>query len=84
MLKTDDDIFVNMVALDGHLAAETAGRKIQGCVKNGPQGAPQPLSVSGVSFRPAHPLFTAGAGYVLSGDLVWPLYLASLQMRIIR
>ncbi len=87
-MKTDDDIFVNVAALSGHLAAPATyslGRRtILGCVKNGPRGAPQPLSASGVHFRPAHPLFTAGAGYVISGQLVQPLYLASLTTRIIR
>jgi Galactosyltransferase len=83
-MKTDDDIFVNVAALTDHLKAENADQKIQGCIKNGPQGAPQPLSVSGVQFRPAHPPFTAGAGYVISGDLVQPLYMASLQMKLIR
>jgi hypothetical protein len=85
-MKTDDDIFVNVAGLSRHLAAQaaTGHSKIHGCVKNGPHGAPQPLSVSGVQFRAAHPPFTAGAGYVLPGRLVLPLYQASLQTKIIR
>ena len=57
---------------------------ITGCVKNGPGGAPQPLAPHGLPFKTVHPLFTAGAGYVLSGDLLGPLYLASLDIKIVR
>ena len=80
MLKTDDDMYVNVPLLRSHLMTEYrgVGRVITGCVKNGPGGAPQPLSPHGVPFKTVHPLFTEGAGYVLTGDLMEPLYRASL------
>ena len=86
VLKTDDDMYVNVPLLRSHLMTEYrgAGRVITGCVKNGPGGAPQPLSPQGVSFKTVHPLFTAGAGYVLSGDLMEALYRASLDIRLVR
>ena len=86
VLKTDDDMYVNVPLLRSHLMTEYrgAGRVITGCVKNGPGGAPQPLSPHGVPFKTVHPLFTAGAGYVLSGDLMEPLYRASLDIGLVR
>jgi len=86
VLKTDDDMYVNVPLLRTHLGTEYPGsaKVITGCVKNGPGGAPQPLQPDGVPFKSVHPLFTAGAGYVVSGDLLEPLYLASLDIRIIR
>ena len=42
------------------------------------------MSPHGVPFKTVHPLFTAGAGYVLSGDLMEPLYRASLDIRLVR
>jgi len=86
VLKTDDDMYVNVPLLLSHLKTEYsgAGQVITGCVKNGPGGAPQPLAPHGLPFKTVHPLFTAGAGYVLSGDLLGPLYLASLDIRLVR
>jgi len=88
VLKTDDDMYVNVPLLTSYLATEYSGvdKVITGCVKNGPGGAPQPLSPhgDGLPFKTVHPLFTAGAGYVLSGDLMEPLYRASLDIRLIR
>ncbi len=56
-----------------------------GCIKNG-AGAPQPIPQSGgprlPSLPPAHPAFTAGAGYLLRGHLAPRLYLASLDLRL--
>jgi len=86
VMKTDDDMYVNVPLLRTHLQTEYSGvsRVITGCVKNGPGGAPQPLAPHGVPFKSVHPLFTAGAGYVLSGDLLEPLYRASLDIRLVR
>ena len=35
-------------------------------------------------FKSVHPLFMAGAGYVLSGDLLVPMFTASLDMALVR
>ena len=44
-MKTDDDMYVNLPLLKSHLqrAHPHPHRVITGCVKNGPQGAPQPI-----------------------------------------
>jgi len=85
LMKTDDDIYVNINRLLEFLEQNHSQSKklIIGCVKNGPEGAPQPISPSGVSFKPFHPPFTAGAGYVISGDLVEQLYRTSLDVRLV-
>ena len=70
-MKTDDDIYLNIPMLTRFLgSAEPRSRVIHGCVKNGPQGSHQPISVSGASFTSVHPPFTAGAGYIISGDII--------------
>jgi len=84
VMKTDDDMFVNINLLRNHLDDQDSERTITGCIKNGPEGAPQPVGGPGASFRSVHPLFTAGAGYILSGDLLEPLYRASLDLKLIR
>ena len=91
VLKTDDDMYVNLPLLETHLLSQYAGQTklITGCVKNGPQGAPQPVAAAGpggpgLPFPTVHPLFTAGAGYVVSGDLVEQLYTASLDTPLVR
>ena len=62
---------------------------ITGCVKNDPNGPMKPLAAGGqaappLPFKSVHPLFMAGAGYVVSGDLLTPLYSASLDIRLVR
>ena len=62
---------------------------ITGCVKNDPNGPMKPLAAGGqaappLPFKSVHPLFMAGAGYVVSGDLLTPLYTASLDIRLVR
>lgn len=86
VMKTDDDMYVNLPLLREHLNKEHPhpSRLITGCVKNGPHGAPQPIGQNGASFLPVHPPFTAGAGYLVSGDLPHLLYRASRQIRIIK
>ena len=111
-MKTDDDIFVNFPLLRSHLQTVHPNPRhvITGCVKNGPNGAPQPIGqqvrgclytmvtfspsvpdpvpdlipTQGAVFHSVHPPFTAGAGYLVSGDLVEPLYRASLNIRLIK
>ena len=46
---------------------------VKGCVKNDPNGPLKPLSANGkpapaLPFKSVHPLFMAGAGYVISGE----------------
>jgi len=86
VMKTDDDMYVNVPLLRSHLkkAHPHPHRVITGCVKNGPQGAPQPIGHNGATFAPVHPPFTAGAGYVLSGDLPGLLFAKSLDLRLIK
>lgn len=87
VMKTDDDMFVNIPLLMSHLDQKySKGNKrvITGCIKNGPNGAPQPVNSAGIKFKPVHPPFTAGAGYVVSGNLIELLYRASLAIKIIR
>jgi len=85
VMKTDDDIYVNLSQLGAFLAGRSnSPRSIYGCVKNGPQGAPQPVNSPGIPFKSVHPLFTAGAGYVLSSDLVPRLNNVAQNIKIIR
>lgn len=86
VMKTDDDMYVNVPLLLDHLhqAHPSPSRTITGCVKNGPQGAPQPIGMEGAVFKPVHPPFTAGAGYLLSGDLPADLYAASRDLHLIK
>ena len=90
VMKTDDDIFVNLDLLLKALHEESSHfEKISGCIKNGPQSAFQPIPAysNDVLFDPsklppAHPAFVAGAGYVLPGSAVQQLYVASLATRM--
>ena len=92
VLKTDDDMYVNIGRLTEYLSAEFSHSQkvITGCVKNDPAGPHQPLPAGGpaggpgLPFTSVHPLFMAGAGYVLSGDLLRPLYTASLDIRLVK
>ena len=63
---------------------------LPGCIKNSPLNAPQPLPSANnplplPSLPQAHPLFTAGAGYIIpnSNKNVELLYLASLETRLL-
>ena len=91
VLKTDDDMYVNTGALTEFLGRQFSRQQkiITGCVKNDPTGPHQPLPAGGqpgpgLPFKSVHPLFMAGAGYVLSGDLLQPLYTASLNIRLVK
>ena len=91
VLKTDDDMYVNVRGLLDYLARQFSHQEriITGCVKNDPAGPHQPLPAGGqtgpgLPFKSVHPLFMAGAGYVLSGDLLQPLYTASLNIRLVK
>ncbi|XP_050708526.1 beta-1,3-galactosyltransferase 1-like isoform X1 [Eriocheir sinensis] len=80
LLKTDDDIFVNVPTLLTYLQEAGKTRWITGCIKQ--KKAFRPVNaVPGMPLPPAHPPFVAGAGYVVSGDLIRELYEASLSTR---
>ncbi len=81
VMKTDDDIFVNLPLLRDALAAFSPDR-IVGCIKNGAGGFQPAVNADMLpAMPPAHPHFTAGAGYVIPGRLVQDLYVASLHTK---
>jgi len=91
VMKTDDDMFVNLDTMMEYLKREhsASAKVITGCVKNDPNGPHKPVAAGGqplpaLPFRSVHPLFMAGAGYVISGDLVMPLFTASLDISLVR
>ena len=63
--------------------------KFSGCIKNSPLNSPLPIPKEGQQhphasmMRPALPEFTAGAGYLIPGEFVPELYLASLSTKFI-
>lgn len=87
VLKTDDDIFVNVPLLHAALKAQQTNQ-ITGCIKNSPIHGFQPIP-SGDNPLPmemmpaAHPEFTAGAGYILPGPLIPELYIAALNTKFL-
>jgi len=84
-MKTDDDIYVNVERLSKFLVTRRNDRNaIYGCIKNGPQGAPMPVSASGMQFRSVHPPFTAGAGYIIAADILPRISSISQNIKIIR
>jgi len=89
VMKTDDDIFVNVPLLLNSLQSESIFKEsLVGCIKNDPRSAPQPIPSMdnpNVEFipKPALPPFAAGAGYVIPGaTAAAALYAASLETRI--
>ena len=62
---------------------------ISGCIKNSPLNSPLPIPPEGFPpeqvslMKPALPQFTAGAGYLIPGRFASPLYLASLETKLI-
>ncbi|XP_023220853.1 beta-1,3-galactosyltransferase 1-like, partial [Centruroides sculpturatus] len=84
VMKTDNDIFVNVPYLVDFLKNVNKSRWIAGCVKD---HAKQPFRMKHgkmehvPSLIRLHPIFVAGAGYVISRDLVEPLYRTSLRTR---
>jgi len=84
VMKTDDDIYVNLPRLVHFLGEQSKQEKhIYGCIKN-VNGAPQPIAMSGVAFPTRHPPFTAGAGYIITGDLIPQLTNIAQNISIIR
>lgn len=89
IMKTDDDVYVNLDNLLPHLqhTMYKERRWIQGCIKR--HAAVPARTVNGVPVGPvdertmprAYPAFVAGAGYVISGDLVADLLAASAQVK---
>ncbi|XP_071530209.1 beta-1,3-galactosyltransferase 1-like isoform X2 [Panulirus ornatus] len=82
IMKTDDDMFINIPSLLTYLQEAARSRWMTGCIKQ--KKSFRPVNVApGMPMPPAHPPFLAGAGYVMSGDIVEELYKASLNTRII-
>ncbi|KAF0302032.1 Beta-1,3-galactosyltransferase 5 [Amphibalanus amphitrite] len=81
VVKTDDDIYWNLPLLMSHLDSLNENRFITGCIKQ--LSAPAALSADGRPAPPGHPQFAAGAGYVVSGDLVADLYQAALRVPLL-
>ena len=52
-----------------------------GCIKQ--LSAPPAVGADGRPAPPGHPQFAAGAGYVVSGDLVGDLYQAALRVPLL-
>ncbi|XP_042236033.1 beta-1,3-galactosyltransferase 1-like isoform X2 [Homarus americanus] len=82
VMKTDDDMYVNIPSLITYLQESRRSRWITGCIKQKKAFLPV-NAVPGLPLPPAHPPFVAGAGYIMSGDIVKDLYSASLNTRII-
>ncbi|KAK7079561.1 Beta-1,3-galactosyltransferase 5 [Halocaridina rubra] len=81
-MKTDDDMYVNLPTLLTYLQEADKTQWMTGCIKQ--KKAFRPVNASpGLPMPPAHPPFLAGAGYVISGDVLGELYKVSLQTRMI-
>jgi len=88
ILKTDDDIYVNVPLLTSTAALESNFyNNIHGCIKNSPLNSPLPIPQEGFPeislMKPALPQFTAGAGYLIPGRFASQLYMASLETKLI-
>ncbi|XP_059473337.1 beta-1,3-galactosyltransferase 5-like [Neocloeon triangulifer] len=81
VMKTDDDIFVNVPLLVAVLKKnyKEAEKVITGCAKQ--KTAPKGISMDGRTAPSLLPDFVAGAGYVMSGPLVTELYAAARRVR---
>ncbi|GAB6020702.1 Beta-1,3-galactosyltransferase 1 [Chamberlinius hualienensis] len=82
-MKADDDVYINVELVVDFLKIYGQRRWIGGCVKQ--IKSPRPLDTNGMPITIAfgHPLFAAGAGYVLSSDIVPELYQTSLERPIV-
>ncbi|CAB3372220.1 Hypothetical predicted protein [Cloeon dipterum] len=80
VMKTDDDIFVNVPFMLSALKKNLAGAKrmITGCIKQ--RSAPRGVSADGRTAPSILPDFVAGAGYVLTGRLAAELYAAASKV----
>ncbi|KAF4528693.1 hypothetical protein B566_EDAN015506 [Ephemera danica] len=80
VMKTDDDIFVNVPLLISSLKEQYGPlhRVITGCIKQ--RGSPKAIHPQGLTPPPAWPEFAAGAGYVFSGKLAPELYMAARRV----
>lgn len=83
VMKTDDDVYINVKLLVDFLRAQGRRRWIGGCIKQ--SRAPAPFDRHGVQVPMVigHPPFVAGAGYVLSGDIVADLYQVALRKTLV-
>jgi len=81
VVKTDDDIYWNLPLLTSHLEGLNETRVITGCIKQ--YAAPRPAGPAGLRPPSGHPLFAAGAGYVLSGGLLADLVAAARRLPLL-
>ncbi len=84
--NTSDRYFISLRQIINTSNAQRQYFYNLGCIKNG-AGAPKPIpsgnsvGQQAVIFRPGHPEFVAGAGYVIPGQYSSELYLASLSTK---
>lgn len=87
LMKTDDDIFVNTELLATYLKEnESKKRWIVGCIKTHAAYPTQMKSNNALpvlSLPYGHPTFVAGAGYVMSNDIIELLYKESQQLKLV-
>lgn len=87
LMKTDDDIFINTRLLSKYLVEkEKQKRWLVGCVKTHaayPIKMKKSKAIPILSLPYGHPTFLAGAGYIMSNDIVEPLYQISQSLKIV-
>lgn len=83
VLKTDDDIFINVPLLLDDLRHTVHSRFIMGNIIAGAQPVQDETSKyytpKSVYSKPTYPKYMSGSAYVISGDLVGDLYQAAVQ-----
>ncbi|XP_035204716.1 beta-1,3-galactosyltransferase 1-like [Stegodyphus dumicola] len=87
LMKTDDDIYVNANKLS-HFLYKNQNKKrwIVGCVKTHarlPFQMKKNVRISSFNLPAAHPTFVAGAGYIISSDIVEELHEASEKLTVL-
>lgn len=87
LMKTDDDVFINTEKLAKYLLEKQSKKRwIVGCVKTHaayPIKVKKNKAVPVLSLPYGHPTFVAGAGYIMSNDIVELLYQKSQQLKLV-
>lgn len=83
VMKTDDDVYINLELLVDFLKIFGRRRWIGGCIKQLKSLMPFNKDGLQVAMVMGHPPFVAGAGYVLSGDIVSELYDAAQKQHLV-
>jgi len=85
LMKTDDDIFINTETLSNFLKERQSKKRwIVGCIKTHvayPIKMRKNKAIPILSLPYGHPTFLAGAGYVISSDIVEALYEKSQKLK---